>query len=425
MPSTGRSLFSVVMSSWALLLGFGVLMLGDGLQGTLLGLRASLEGFPTMITGVVMSTFYAGFLLGSIYTPEIVQRVGHIRTFAALASLASASILVHAVFVTPVTWGALRLLSGFCFAGLYVVAESWLNDRAPQEARGQLLSIYMIITYLGVGGGQLLLNFAEPTGYELFILASVLVSVALVPLLLSAGPVPNFDALSPLRLRELYRISPLGVIGAMGTGLSSAAFFGMGAVYGDNIGLSVAEVSIFMTAAVVGCIILQWPIGHLSDKFDRRRVLTIVTLLAGIVAAAAIPVSTISTTGLFLLVCLFGGLSIPLYSLSIAHANDFLEPEQMVAASGSLVLASGIGAILGPLTVSATMSLFGPDGFYWHLAATHAAVGAFALYRMSQRHTKSLEEQGPCAPTTLRMTAVEVELAQHSVLDQLEQDDQE
>lgn len=422
MNSTARPVLSAIRSSLALLIGFGVLMLGDGLQAPLLGLRASLEGFPTVATGVVMSTFYGGFLLGSIYAPEIVQRVGHIRVFAALASLASASILVHAVFAIPVVWGVLRFLSGFCFAGLYIVAESWLNDRAPNEARGQLLSVYMITTYLGVGGGQLLLNLGEPAGYELFVLTSVLISVALVPLLLSAGPAPSFSTQSPLRLRELYRISPLSVIGAMGTGLSSSAFFGMGAVYGDEVGLSVAEISLFMTAAVVGCIALQWPIGHLSDKFDRRQVLTVVTFLASAVSIVAIPIAATSMSGLLLLIGVFGGLSLPLYSLSIAHANDFLEPEQMVAASGSLVLASGIGAILGPVSISAAMWLLGADGFYWHLAATHLAIGVFALYRMSRRHTKSLEEQGPYAPAAPRTTPVAVELTQHSVLEQRDQD---
>ena len=187
MPKTSP-LTSAITSSWALLLGFGILMLGDGLQGTLLAVRAYREGFPTAVTGLVMSSFYAGFLGGTLWAPGIVRRVGHIRVFAALAALASAGILVHAAFVHPALWFALRMVSGFCFAGLYIVAESWLNESASNRTRGQLLSVYMVITYLAVGGGQLFLNLADPSGYPLFVLTSILISIAVVPLLLTAHP---------------------------------------------------------------------------------------------------------------------------------------------------------------------------------------------------------------------------------------------
>lgn len=407
---------AAVGSSWALLLGFAVLMLGDGLQGTLLAVRAALEGFPTTVTGIIMSTFYVGFLGGSLFASKILQRVGHIRAFAALASLASATIVVHAVFVTPISWAVLRMFSGFCFAGLYVVAESWLNDRATNETRGQLLSVYMVITYISVGSGQLLLNVASPLGYNLFILSSVLISVALVPLLLSAGPVPSFDAPSPVNVWQLFKISPLGVVGALFTGAATSAFFGMGPVYADATGLSVAEISIFMTVAVLGCVVLQWPIGRLSDKYDRRLVLTLVTLLAAATAFAAVPVSQVSTHALFALIGLFGGLSLTMYSLCIAHANDFLEPHQMIAASGGLVLASGIGAIIGPLAASVTMTVVGMHGFFWSLAAIHSLLGLFAIYRMLRRRSKPLAEQGRYAPTAARASqvALAVELDEYS-----------
>lgn len=232
-------------------------MLGDGLQSTLLGVRASLEGFPTAVTGLIMSTFYLGFLGGAVYAPRFVERVGHIRVFGALASLASAAVLIHGIIVTPVAWSLLRLLSGFCLAGLYIVAESWLNDRATNRTRGQLLSIYMVVTYAGVAGGQLLLNAADPQGLQLFILTSVLISVALVPLLLSAGPAPKFSRQSPLSLRALYTISPLGVVGAFATGMASGALFGFGPVYAESSGLSVSQISFFMTAALLGCTVFQ------------------------------------------------------------------------------------------------------------------------------------------------------------------------
>ena len=424
MTLTKPSFFTAITSSWALFLGFGVLMLGDGLQNTLLAVRASLEGFPTAVTGLIMSTFYVGFLGGSILTPRIVERVGHIRVFGALASLASAAVLVHGVLVVPVTWGALRLVSGFCLAGLYVVAESWLNDRATNETRGQVLSVYMVITYIGVGGGQLLLNASSPRGYELFILTSVLISLALVPLLLSAGPAPKFTTQWNVRARELYAISPLAVVGTLGTGMAGGALFGMGPVYADSAGLSIAEISLFMTAVVLGAIMLQWPIGHLSDRHDRRQVLIAVTLLAAILATIAIPVMAHeSIAATLIVVALFGGLSIPLYSLCIAHANDFLEPEQIVAASGGLVLVSGLGAIVGPVTVSLAMATLGPSGFFWGLAFIHFLIGVFGVYRVIRRRGKPVDEQGPYAPTTPRCSQVAVEWSQHTVLDRLDEED--
>ena len=384
-----------IVSSWALLFGITTLMVGDGLQGTLLAFRATLEGFPTAVTGLVMSTFYLGFLGGSLYTPRIVQQVGHVRVFAALATMASACVLLHAVFLGAVHWSLLRLLSGFCFAGLYVVTESWLNDVATNETRGKLLSVYMVLSYLGVAGGQLLLNVADPAGVGLFILVSVLISLAAVPLLLSVRSAPHHGVPEPVSLAALYRRSPLGVVSAFGIGVVSGALFGMAPVYGQNIGLSVGALSLLMSAPVVGCVLLQWPIGHLSDRFDRRTV-----LLASTLAAAALALACALLPGggrvelLIGLFALFGGVSLPLYALAIAHTNDHLEREQMVAASGALVLASGIGSVLGPLGAAGLMSLLGPPGLFWTMAGVHLAVGLFALWRMAVRRARPLAEQG-------------------------------
>ena len=214
-------------------------MLGDGLQGTLLAVRADLEGFSTTLTGLIMSTFYLGFLLGSILTPRLTIKVGHIRVFAAFAALSSAAILLHALFVTVPVWMAMRLLSGFCFAGLYIVAESWLNDRASNETRGKLLSLYMVVTYIGVGAGQLLLNLADPVGYPLFILTSVLISIAVVPLLLSAGSPPTFQDSVRISLIQLYRLTPLGIVSMFAVGLVTATFFALGPVYAQRLGLDI------------------------------------------------------------------------------------------------------------------------------------------------------------------------------------------
>ncbi len=279
MGANQSSLLFAVKSSWALLLGFGILMLGDGLQASLLAIRADQEGFTATMTGLMMSAFYIGFLCGSKLTPRIMTHVGHVRVFAALAAIASAAILVHALYVDIYSWSGLRLISGFCFAGLYVVAESWLNDRATNESRGKVLSLYMVVTYIGVGAGQLFLNLANPLGHELFILVSVLISLAVLPLLLSAGSPPRFDVAASITLRQLYNVSPLGIVGIFNVGLVTAAFFALGPIYGQRLGFTIREISYFMTAAVIGTVLFQWPIGSLSDRFDRRRTLTIITFL--------------------------------------------------------------------------------------------------------------------------------------------------
>lgn len=387
-------MLAVVGSSWALFLGIALMMFGNGLQGSLLAIRASLEGFPTTLTGVVMSGYFVGFLAGSVLAPKLVAKVGHVRVFAALASLASTSILIHAVLVGPVTWTAMRLVSGFCYAGLYVVSESWLNAQATNQTRGQLLSFYMVVVLGGAAGGQILLNVADPSGPGLFILVSVLVSLALIPMLLSAGRTPAFAAPSPVGVRQLYRVSPTGVVGMFMTVMVHGAIFGMGAVYGRAIGLSVPEISLLMSLFLIGGMILQWPIGRLSDALDRRQVMTGVTFLAALFALGASVAAGRSTVGLLALTTLFGGMTLPMYSLCIAYTNDYLERDQIVSASGTLVLVGGCGAILGPVTAAVAMDLLGPGAFFWSLGAIHAAIGAFALYRMTRRAAMPLEAQG-------------------------------
>ncbi len=419
-PDTG--LISSLKATWALLLGFGILMLGDGLQGTLLAVRADIEGFSATRTGFIMSAFYCGFLSGSILTPRIMVRVGHIRVFAALASLASAAILVHAVFVQVPTWVALRLVSGFCFAGLYVVAESWLNDRATNANRGQLLSLYMVVTYLGVGMGQLLLNLAAPQDYPLFVLTSVLISVAVIPLLLSAGEAPRYSESVAIRLRDLYRLSPLGVVGMFIEGLTSATFFALAPLYGHRLGLSLEEISYLMASGVIGVIILQWPIGALSDRFDRRRVLMLMSLLAAAAAYGCIAFPGDSTLLLFVSTGLFAGLTLPLYSVCIAHTNDHLEPRQMIAASGSLVLVGGIGAVIGPVMVAASMDLFGNAAFFWCMSGAHAATCIFALYRMTRRTALPPDRQGPITPAGMHPSSSVIESIQQYAVEESDPD---
>jgi MFS family permease len=399
-------MMAAVRSCWALLLGIALMMLGNGLQGSLLGIRASLEGFPTTVTGILMSGYFAGFLVGSVLTPKMVARVGHVRVFAALASLASSAILIHVVWINPTSWTAIRLISGFCYAGLYVVCESWLNDQATNQTRGQLLSVYMVVMLGGAAAGQGLLNVADPAGPNLFILVSVLVSLSLIPMLLSTGRTPLFEAPRPVGIRQLYRVSPTGVVGYFGTMMANGAYFGMGAVYGREIGLSVRDISVFVSLIMLGGMFLQWPLGRLSDAWDRRRVLTGVTFAAALFALLASAAAEHSLLGLFVLTALFGGTTLPLYSLCIAYTNDYLDRDQIVQASGTLVLIGGIGAVFGPITAALAMQSFGPPGFFWWMATIHAAIGLFALYRMTRRAAMPLAEQGSYVAVAPRVSPV-------------------
>ena len=415
-------MFAAIRSAWALLLGLAILMLGNGLQGTLLGVRASLEGFSTQTTGYVMTGYYVGFLLGSFVGPKLVKNVGHIRVFAALASILSAAMLLHAVFVEPVTWFAIRVVNGFAVAGLYIVVESWLNDAATNRTRGQLLSVYMVIVLGGMAAGQFLLNVASPAGFELFILISVLVSVSLVPIALSVTRAPKFEAPVHVGWRTMYQTSPLGLVGCLIVGIAQGALIGMGAVYAREIGMSVADVSLFMATALAGGVVLQWPVGHLSDIFDRRVIITVVTMLAALAALVGALVGEHSTPILLVSVFLFGGLSFPVYSLCIAHSNDHLQPDQMVAASGTLVLVAGIGASVGPAFAAALMSLAGPAGFFWCLSAVHAAIGVFALYRMTRRAALPGDEQMAYQPMPAGSTPMAASITQAAVRDQRDRD---
>ena len=399
-------MLAAVSSAWALLLGIALIMLGNGLQGTLLGVRATLEGFGTGITGLVMTGYFVGFLAGSVMVPRLLANVGHIRVFAALASLASGAALLHIVFVTPLTWGLIRVMTGFCFAGLYVVAESWINDAATNRTRGQLLSVYMIMVMGGMATGQLLMNLSDPRGFELFVLVSILISFALIPITLSVGRAPPFEAPESIGARALFRASPLGVAGACLVGIAHSAMFSMGAVYGTEIGLAVDRIALFIAVFLLGGLVLQWPIGWLSDRFDRRRVIVAAAWVAATASMVAGTRGIDSYTMLIASTALLGGMSMPLYSLCGAHTNDHLTPRQIVAASATLVLIGGYGLTMGPLLAASAMQLAGPSGIFWLLAVVHGCIGAYGLYRMSRREPVPLDAQRSYDPVSFRTSPI-------------------
>lgn len=408
-------MLKIIAPLWALFLGIGFLKLGVGLQGILLGVRAGIEGFPTTITGLVMSIYFVGFLAGSLATPKLVYRVGHVRVFAALASLASVAVLLHSVFVSPVAWSLFRLVTGFCFSGLYVTVESWLNNSATNDNRGQILSIYMVVQLAGMAGGQFLINLDGPEGFSLFILVSALVSLALIPILLSVVPAPSMTVTSPLGFRALLRASPLGWVGGLGSGAVNGALFGMGAVYAEKMGWPLHLVSLFMVVVILGGVLSQWPLGRLSDRMPRRVVITVVTTASALVAAIGALNQGMGSAGLLALAALFGALSLPLYSLAMAITNDHIKPEQMVAAGSSFVTVSGLGSIAGPVFSGAAMVFLGPGGFFWYLAAVNASIAAFSLYRAAVKPPLPVTEQSAYAPLPPRASPEAVRLLQDAL----------
>jgi len=376
---------STLISIVALLAGASALNLGLGLQASLLGVRAHIEGFPVLATGLIMASYYAGFILGSLWCPALVRRVGHIRTFAVLASVASATAVCHASFVTPAWWVVFRAATGVCLAGLSMVAESWLNHRADNANRGSLLAMYMTCLLGGTAAGQLLLNVASPAGYNLFILVSVVLSLSLVPVALTKTPAPGAIERRAMPLRQLFRSAPLGVMGCLSSGILTGAFWSLGAVYARDIGLDTLGISLFMTFLILGGALLQWPLGRISDLTDRRTVIAVQCFLLALGGALMGFDKVLAGSALLVFIALFGGLLLPLYATTVAHVNDYLEPEFFVPASATLLLAYGVGATVGPLAASALMALAGPGGIFLLTMIVGLTMGTYALYRITRR----------------------------------------
>ena len=385
----------VIAGNWPLFLGMGVLMLGAGLQSTLLGLRATLEEFPTLVTGIIMSCYYVGYVFGTLVAPRLLRQVGHVRVFAALAAIASVAILVQGCFVDPIAWGAMRLLSGLCFAGIYVVAESWLNDRASRANRGGLFAVYMLVLYGGLGTAQFLLVLSDPRTPIPFMLVSVLISLAMVPIVISAQQLPEHAAPRKVHLLDLYRNSPLGVVAVTVSGLVSAIIFSMGPVYARLSGLDTHGVAAFMAASILAAVVTQYPVGRLSDRMDRRTVIAAVCTLAAMVAGAIVAFPEMPHAVFLIFAALFSGFALTLYSLSVSHVNDKLEPAQMVASSSTLLLLNGSAAAIGPMLSGSLMTFFGPRAYFATLASLTGALAVYDLWRKSRRSPVPPSQKGP------------------------------
>ncbi len=389
-----------VKRSWALFIGIGVMMIAHGLQMQLMGIRAVLEDFSVFTTGIFMSGYFVGYFVGSRTTPNFVSKVGHIRVFAAFASLASLSALLAVVYVNPFMWTISRFITGISLVSCYVVTESWLNDRATNKNRGQLLSAYMMVIYFGLAIGMLLLNVSKPEDYEPFILVSILLSVALVPILLTKRPAPKFKKIETISINELFKISPLGTLSSFFTGIIHSAFFSLIAVYATLAKFTLFETSILLFIATIAGVIGQGPIGYFSDTFDRRKVIVITTFGSSILAFISILTSNDPIQNIyylhgfsfkkiifFIAVGLYSSLCLPLFSLNLAHTNDFVPKSKFVAAGGGLQFIFGVGAISGPILCSLFMEWFGINGLFIFLIIAHTIIGVFGLYRMKVRET--------------------------------------
>ena len=384
-------MIKVLSGVWALLLGIVLIMLGNGMHFTLIGLRGGIEGFSAAELAIVTSGYFMGFLSGARLTPLLIQRVGHVRVFAALGSLMSAALISFPLLAEPWTWTLLRLLVGFCMSGIYVAAESWLNAASTNETRGKVLSAYMIAQTLGIIGAQGLLTLGDAGTSVLFIGASILVSISFSPILLSVATVPAVEVARPMPLRDLFVGSPLGTVGIFLLGGVYATQSGMGAVFGTQIGLTATQIALFVAMLFAGALVLQFPIGWLSDRMDRRKLI----LGAASLGAASCVLGWLTEGGLWPLMAVAffaGGVTTPLYALFLAYTNDFLSEKDMPAASGGLVFTFGLGAIVGPLVTGWAMEVLGPFAFWLVLATTFGAIALYALYRMTQRAIVPVDE---------------------------------
>lgn len=377
---------SSTVVGWRLLpiyLSAGILLAGNGLLVTLVAIRASAEGFGNTFIGLLGAGYFAGFLVACIVTPKLIQRAGHIRVFAALSAGAAVAALTMIMSVTPETWLAARILSGFCFCGTATVLESWLNAIADNSNRGRLLGVYRVVDLGSVMGGQFVLPVIGTGGFQIFVFAGILLATALIPVSLSrqASPAPPESA--KVRPGLVWAISPTAAFGCLTLGLTNSAFRAIGPLYAQEMGLGVDQVALFISLGVLGGALLQYPIGVLSDRLDRRLILIVTTGAAAsaslFLAAATSPIQVL--IGGFL----FGGFALPLYSLSMAHGNDHAEPGQIVEFTAGLILFYGLGAIVGPFISSVIIQEFGPRYFFTYTCAVHASLIVFVVWRMTRR----------------------------------------
>lgn len=410
LPEHAHPVVSGGLALWALFVGFGMLMIGNGLNLAVLGVRVVAEGFGVRTSGYVMACYFAGFLLGPPVVVRLLSGVGHIRVFASLASTASCAVLVHSLWVSPPSWATMRFLFGFCMAGLYVVVESWLNDASTPRNRGRTLAVYMLVSMGGLAIGQLLIATADPGGFTLFVVASILVSISFVPMALAAATdAPPVRLAERLPIRELARVAPTGLVGMLFTGGSHGMVYGLAAVYATEAGFGATRTATFIAVPSVGALVLQWPVGWLSDHLPRRGVILVVAAAATGVAGL-LAVTPQGGVGVVVLMFVLGGLTFPLYSLLLSHTLDRSAPGQAMSASGALLRINGTGAVVGPIVAASLMAALGESALFWCLAATHGVIVVYVVYRLLAEDALPASRQGPFVPMPARSTDFAIRL---------------
>jgi MFS family permease len=394
-----------------LLTAAGILLAGNGIQGTLITLRAASEGFGPAMIGLIGTAYFAGFALSCVVTPRLIRNVGHIRVFAALATTASAGTIALVLLVDPYVWLMIRFTTGFCFSGLFMVMESWLNASSRNTDRARVFSVYRLVDLGAVAGAQYLLPVFGTGGFELFAVTAIFFSLSLVPVSLGDRSSPKPPEKFSFNMRDVWLISPLACLGVLTLGLTNSAFRFIGPLYASKMGLDTAQIATFIAANIVGGAILHYPLGHLSDRYDRRWLVIVATFgaaLAGIFLSWVEP-GAIGTIyfGSFL----FGAFAIPLYSLSVAHANDRATGSQYVLVAAGLLFIYALGASVGPFLASLVIDRFGAPAFFIYTSVMHASLILASLFRMARRPRVSKDDTGRFAmllrtsPMIARMAA--------------------
>jgi len=370
-----------------LLIAAGILLAGNGLQGTFIALRGAEEGFSTSLIGFMGTGYFTGFLLGCIAVPRMLQSVGHIRTFAALAAIATAATLGLVLWIDATVWIILRLIVGFCFSGLFTAVDSWINSSVANEDRGRVLSLYRLIDLASVTGGQFLLPLYGISGFTLFGIIAIFICLSLVPVSLADRSNPTAPGSYKFDLRKVWHLSPMASIGCIAIGMTSSSFRLVGPIYAQEIGLSVASVATFISAGVIGGAVLQYPLGWWSDRYDRRWALIMAT--TGAAASGLFLSYGAGTSQLlnYLGIFCFGAFAMPLYSLSAAHANDRATKDEYVMVSAGLIFFFSLGAMAGPTIGSALIEYYDARALFTFTSSVHGFLVIITLWRMRSRES--------------------------------------
>jgi MFS family permease len=377
----------------ALLLGSLFLLIAGGINGLILPLRGSNEGFSAFSLGLLGTGWAAGYVLGCLYTPLLVSRVGHIRVFGTLAATAAIAILLSAMFPNPWAWIPLRAVSGFCFAGAAMIVESWLNEEVDSSIRGRVFGTYTMINLVGTTGGQLVLIGADVSTAWFFMLAAIFYCLALIPTTISSNraPSPLFEV--KLNIQQLWRNSPVAVFAVLMIGISNGSFGALAPVYANKIGLDLTTIVLFCSVPILVGAVSQFPVGRASDRFDRRKVLIFLALVAMAADAAFIFMRPESGAANILIGSLLGAAIFAMYPIVVAHANDHADPGQFIQTSGGLLMIFGIGSIVGPFLAGIALTLFGPMGLFWTIFGAHVLIVLFSIVRMGRREQVDIEDK--------------------------------